>query len=98
LPVGVKGIVPFCCHSRRESAFDFIYTNSESALRKSNPNTLENPMAEPVVKNSSPALIAVAWIIVLVPAAWGLTYTVQNALKIFTAPAPAAAPVSSPGK
>jgi hypothetical protein len=46
------------------------------------------------VKKSSPLLIAFAWIIVIVPTAWGLNYTVKNALKIFnsapaTAPAPA---------
>jgi hypothetical protein len=35
-------------------------------------------------KKSSPAAVALAWIIVVVPAAWGLTFTVQNALKIFT--------------
>ncbi len=34
-------------------------------------------------KKSSPAAIALAWIIVVIPAAWGLTFTVQNALKIF---------------
>ena len=51
-------------------------------------------------KKSSPLLIAVAWIVVIVPTTWGLTYTVQNAMKIFTAgaataPAPAAAPASA---
>ena len=45
------------------------------------------------VKKSSPALIAAAWLLVLVPAGWGLTYTVQNAMKLFTA-APAPAPVA----
>jgi hypothetical protein len=53
-------------------------------------------MAEEIVKKSSPLLVAVAWLLVLVPTGWGLTYTVQNALKIFTAgaaPAPAPAPV-----
>ena len=35
-------------------------------------------------KKSSPAAVAVAWLVVLVPLAWGLTYTVQNALKLFT--------------
>ncbi len=50
-------------------------------------------MAKEMVKESSPLLIAVAWLLVLGPTGWGLTYTVQNALKIFTAgPAPAAAP------
>jgi hypothetical protein len=43
------------------------------------------------VKKSSPALIAAAWAVVVLPTLWGLDYTVQNALKIFTKPAPAAA-------
>jgi hypothetical protein len=39
-------------------------------------------------KKSSPILIAIAWAIVVIPTVWGLSYTVQNALKIFvTAPA-----------
>jgi hypothetical protein len=42
------------------------------------------------VKKSSPLLIAVAWAIVIVPTAWGLKYTVQNAMKLFTSSAPAA--------
>lgn len=42
------------------------------------------------VKKSSPLLIAAAWVIVVLPTLWGLNYTVQNALKIFTKPAPAA--------
>lgn len=46
-------------------------------------------------KNSSPLLIAAAWIVVIIPAAWGLNYTVQNALKLFTAAPPSAAPASS---
>ena len=47
------------------------------------------------VKKSSPLLVAAAWIIVIVPTAWGLNYTVRNALKLFIAPTPAAA---SPAK
>ena len=47
------------------------------------------------VKKSSPLMIAVAWIIVIVPTAWGLKYTVQNAMKLFTAPTPA---VTAPAK
>ena len=34
------------------------------------------------VKKSSPLLIAAAWIIVIVPTAWGLKYTVQNAMNL----------------
>jgi hypothetical protein len=48
-------------------------------------------MAESInVKKSSPLLIAAAWLIVIIPTAWGLDYTVKNALKIFTTAAPAA--------
>ncbi|MGD0442867.1 MAG: hypothetical protein ABSA39_02930 [Edaphobacter sp.] len=53
-------------------------------------------MAQPdTAKKSSPLMIAIAWIIVLVPTAWGLKYTVQNAMKLFTASTPA---VTSPAK
>jgi hypothetical protein len=44
-------------------------------------------MAEHTAGKSSPLLIVVAWAIVVAPAAWGLTHTVQSAMKIF---APAA--------
>ncbi len=43
-------------------------------------------MAETNVKNSSPVAILVAWTIVVVPLIWGFSYTLANALKIFTAP------------
>jgi hypothetical protein len=43
------------------------------------------------VKKSSSLLIAAAWVIVIVPTAWGLNYTVKNAMKLFTSSAPAAA-------
>jgi hypothetical protein len=42
------------------------------------------------VKKSSALLVALAWLIVIVPTAWGLKYTVQNAMKLFTASTPAA--------
>jgi hypothetical protein len=32
---------------------------------------------------TSPGLILAAWIVVLVPAAWGVYYTLMNALKLF---------------
>jgi len=47
---------------------------------------------ETVHAKSSPILIGAAWLLVVLPAAWGLNYTVRNALKIFagnTAAAPA---------
>jgi hypothetical protein len=37
-------------------------------------------------KKSSPLLIAAAWAIVILPTAWGLNYTLKNALKIFASP------------
>jgi hypothetical protein len=42
------------------------------------------------VKKSSPLLIAAAWIIVIVPTAWGLNYTVRNAMKLFASSTSAA--------
>jgi hypothetical protein len=33
--------------------------------------------------NSSPALIIAAWLLVSIPAAWGVYYTLLNALKLF---------------
>jgi len=45
-------------------------------------------MASPgTTRQTSPLLIAAAWIVVILPASWGLRYTVQNALKLFTTPA-----------
>jgi hypothetical protein len=49
-------------------------------------------MPETAEKKSSPLLIAAAWAIVVIPTAWGFNYTVQNALKIFTAAKPATSP------
>ncbi len=46
-------------------------------------------MADTSVNKSSGVLIAAAWLLVVVPTGWGLTYTVQNALKLFTTSAPA---------
>ncbi len=55
-------------------------------------------MAQQTASKSSPLAIALAWLIVVAPTTWGLTYTVQNALKIFTRASPAAvsAPASAP--
>lgn len=43
---------------------------------------------------SSPAALGLAWAIVVLPTLWGLTYTVENALKLFRNPAPA---ITAPG-
>ena len=34
-------------------------------------------------KKTSPALIVAAWLLVSIPAAWGIYYTLLNALKLF---------------
>ncbi|HTD96769.1 MAG TPA: hypothetical protein VK627_07555 [Edaphobacter sp.] len=54
-------------------------------------------MADPnTTKTSSPILIAAAWAIVIIPTAWGLNYTMQNALKLFTSTATPATAQQSP--
>jgi hypothetical protein len=37
-------------------------------------------------------LLIVSWLVVLIPATWGVTQTVKNSLKLFTAPPPASQP------
>ncbi len=51
-------------------------------------------MTDSNIKKSSPLLIAAAWIIVIIPTAWGLDYTVKNALKIFATSTPTATPTA----
>ena len=46
-------------------------------------------------KNSSPAMIAIAWIIVGVPLGWGVYKSALNAVKLFQ-PQPAATAPASP--
>jgi hypothetical protein len=50
-------------------------------------------MAE--VKGSSPAVIALAWIIVVVPLSWGVYKSALNAIKLFQ-PQPAATAPAAP--
>jgi hypothetical protein len=52
-------------------------------------------MPTDAVKKSSALIIAFAWAIVVLPTAWGLNFTVQSALKLFTAPP---TPVTAPAK
>ncbi len=50
---------------------------------------------EQAEKKSSALLIAAAWLLVLVPTVWGLTFTVGSAMKLFSAPgSTVSAPVS----
>ena len=41
---------------------------------------------------TNPLLLILAWTVVLLPTIWGVSYTIQNAMKIFTAPASTSAP------
>jgi hypothetical protein len=47
-------------------------------------------------KKTPPVLIAVAWLIVAVPTAWGVTQSARQAWKLFTAPPPPATKASPP--
>ena len=38
--------------------------------------------------STSPALLIVAWLIVLIPAAWGVSQTVTKSMDLFRSPAP----------
>jgi hypothetical protein len=49
-------------------------------------------------RKSSALLVVGAWLVVLLPAAWGLSYTVRNAVKIFVRPEASAAPSQAPAK
>ncbi len=40
-------------------------------------------MSEPTAKPSSPLAIALAWLVVLIPAAWGVSLTAQRAANLF---------------
>ena len=40
------------------------------------PQTQEAPKSQTL-------LVAIAWLVVILPTAWGLSYTVKNALKLF---------------
>ena len=41
-------------------------------------------------KKSNVLLIAAAWLLVAVPAGWGLSYTIQSAMKLFLKQSPVA--------
>ena len=45
-------------------------------------------------QRSAPASLAATWLLVLLPTLWGLSYTVRNALKLFTPQPAATAPIT----
>ncbi len=53
-------------------------------------------MPQTTPPKSQAVLVAVAWLVVILPTAWGLSYTVKNALKLFhPQPAAVAAPAAT---
>jgi hypothetical protein len=52
----------------------------------------------PEARTTSPLLILAAWLIVGIPAAWGVYNTALNAKKLFVAPLPAATQTPAPSK
>ncbi len=66
-------------------------------------------MSHPVETHDSPQdpsgtpttpgfLIALAWLFVGIPGAWGVSQTVSKSMALFNAPPPATAPVVAPAK
>jgi hypothetical protein len=47
------------------------------------PEPEENPSMVTDENKTSPMLIVAAWFVVSIPAAWGIYYTLLNALKLF---------------
>ena len=58
-------------------------------------STLEYATPSQPHRASSPILIAIAWIIVGVPAAWGVTQTLHKSMALFQSPPPTTAPAAS---
>ncbi len=46
----------------------------------------------PEPPRTSPLLLIVAWLVVGIPAAWGVSQTVMRSMDLFTSPPPATAP------
>ena len=60
------------------------------------PDTPQHDASAAHARPSSPALIALAWIIVGVPLGWGVYKSALNAVKLFQSPPPAATAAPSP--
>ena len=56
-----------------------------------------DPTAAPSARapNSSPALVAAAWLVVCLPAAWGVYQTIKKSIPLFRPPAAHAAAPST---
>jgi hypothetical protein len=54
-------------------------------------------MSDPRGKQSSPLALTTAWIVVMIPLAWGVYQTAIKALPLFAGPTVQAAPPFRPG-
>ena len=52
--------------------------------------------ATPAQHRTSPLLLLVAWLVVGIPAAWGVSQTVMRSLDLFKSPPPTGAPTTVP--
>ena len=60
-------------------------------------NTQTPDPARPTGPSGSPLLLVIAWLVVVVPAVWGVSQTVQKSMALFSGPTTAAtAPASQP--
>jgi hypothetical protein len=50
--------------------------------------------ATPAPRRTSPLLLIVAWLVVGIPAAWGVSQTVMRSMDLFKSPPPATAPAT----
>lgn len=46
-------------------------------------------------QRSTPVLLALSWLLVILPTLWGLSYTVRNAMKLFQPQPAATAPATA---
>jgi peptidoglycan/LPS O-acetylase OafA/YrhL len=66
--------------------------------------TYNDPAANPPERRTSPALVAAAWLVVCVPAAWGVYQTIKKSIPLFRPPAahataaPAAPATTAPAR
>ena len=54
-------------------------------------------MSDPRQRKTSPLALAIAWIVVMIPLAWGVYQTAIKALPLFAGPTAQAAPRFRPG-
>ena len=54
-------------------------------------------MSDPQQRKTSPLALAIAWIVVMIPLAWGVYQTAFKALPLFAGSTARATPPSSPG-